>query len=75
MHKVQALASVEFSCAIVFLAETIVGLGLLVWFCFVVLPSEVLGFSVGVLLGILALTQENTVSASSQSLDNYEVSM
>lgn len=34
-----------------------------------------LGFSGWVLLGILALTQENTVSASSQSLGNYEVSM
>lgn len=43
MHKVQALASVESSCAIVFLSETIVFWGFFVCFCFVVLPSEVFG--------------------------------
>lgn len=43
MHKVQALASVEFSRAIVFLSEIIVFWGLFVCFCFGVLPSEVFG--------------------------------
>lgn len=40
MHKVQALDSVEFSCAMNFLSEIIVFWGL---FVFVVLPSEIFG--------------------------------